>query len=409
MKRPLLWFLILATLLLLFWGGARTWQRQQDHQAALAEDQLVRQNPRLRLSHEEVMRVHPQQLPLQVAISGTVRPLHHASVRAQYGGEVLDLQVREGERVVQGQVLFRIAAPDAAARLQQASQQAQAALAEQHVAQRHAENHRALAAQGFISETALRNAESSLKAAQATYRAAIAGVDVARKSVEDSRAQSPLSGVVATRHVQPHEVVNVGEAVLDIVDLRSFELHASLPAQDSTQVAVGQAAQIQVEGTSHTLPAEVVRVSPMAQEGSRTIAVYLRIQTPSPTDADAASTVPPLQLRDGLFARGTITTGQVQALALPPSAIRNDKPQPYVLWLQADADNPGTGHYTVRHRPVQPGARVLVERVAWQIVQGLEADTPVLLAGAGLLQDGTPVQLDAVDAVADGASATAQP
>lgn len=381
MKRLLFWFLILATLVLLLWGGTRTWQRQQAHTAALAQDNAAQQNVRLQLGADEVLTVRRRSLPVQVAVSGTVRPLDRVSVKAQASGQVLGLQVREGERVRKGQPLFRIAAQDASARLQQASQQAQAALAEQQVAQRNAANSRALAQQGFISPTALTNAESSLQAAQASYRAALAGVEVARKGLSDTSAASPLDGVVAARHVQPEEVAAAGAAVLDIVDLRAFELHGTVSAQDSIQVRTGQQASLLVEGAGQSLAAEVVRVSPSAQEGSRAIAVYLRIAPP----AAAAPLQLQLQLRDGLFARGSIATGAVDAVAIPQTALRTDKPQPYVLLLENGV--------TVRHQPVRPGTRSLLEGTVWQAVEDLPEGAQILAHAAGLLEDGTQVQV----------------
>ncbi|MEJ7687175.1 MAG: hypothetical protein WKG52_09385 [Variovorax sp.] len=90
-------------------------------------------------------------------------------------------------------------------------------------------------------------------------------------------------------------------------------------------VRVGQRATLQIEGGGLADPAagarrvgaSVARVNPSAQAGSRSVLVYLRL------DGSTG-------LRQGLFAQGTIDVGRTDALALPLSAVRIDKPAPYV-------------------------------------------------------------------------------
>ncbi|RZS29922.1 efflux RND transporter periplasmic adaptor subunit [Corticibacter populi] len=383
MKKKLLWTLVLATLALLLWGGTRAWQRQRDHAVALAQDETARQSLRIRLAPDDITMAERRRMPLQVPASGSLRALESVSIRAQYGGQIQDLRLREGEPVRAGQVLFSIAAEDAAARLQQARQQAQAAQAEWQMAQRDADNSRALAGQGFISPTALANSEARQQAARANHQAALAGVEVARKGLGDSRATSPLDGVVARRHLQTGEVVSAGQAVLDIVDVRHFELQAEVSAQDALHVRASQPAQLQVEGLRAPLPAEVTRISPATQSGSRSVPVFLRV-LPDVLDGGQAAAAP---LRDGLFARGEITTGEVDAVLVPQTAIRTDRPLPYVLLLTEDRQR-------ILHRTVQVGARMRAGGQVWVAVEGLADGTPILTGAAGLLSDGTLVQVD---------------
>ena len=91
-------------------------------------------------------------------------------------------------------------------------------------------------------------------------------------------------------------------------------------------------------------------------------------------------------LRQGLYAQGLLATGTVSALALPLSAVRTDKPAPYVQMLEGDR---------VRHVPVVLGARGELNQQTMVEVSGLIAGTQVLIGGVGPMLADTVVSLAA--------------
>ena len=260
-----------------------------------------------------------------------------------------------------GQVIARVDSTEYAARVRQAREQADAAQAQIDIAQRQWDNNKALVDQGFISKTALDTSMNNLSAAQATHKAALAAVEVARKSLDDTVLRAPISGVVAQRLAQPGERVAVDARIVEIVDLSRLELEATLSAADSVAVRVGQQAVLQVEGNDRPIAARVVRINPSAQAGSRTVLAYLGIADPT-------------GLRQGLFAQGTLDTGRTSALAVPLSAVRTDKPSPYVQVIENDK---------VAHKPVEPGARGDADNEVMVAVTGLAPGAVVLRGNVG--------------------------
>src|SRR5690606_5755422 len=115
----------------------------------------------------------------------------------------------------------------------------------------------------------------------------------ARKTLDDTVLRSPIDGQIARRFAQDGERVNAESQVAEVVNLSALELQAPLPPQDSLRVQVGQSAQLTVEGSATPVTAQVVRISPSPQSGSRAVPVYLRVQP-----------VAGLQLRPGLFVQG---------------------------------------------------------------------------------------------------------
>ena len=372
MKSWLKWFILVLVLALLAAGALRLISTRQAQKAELAAQQLAAQVPAvLELAAADVLRVQTLELVQSLAIAGPLRASNSAFVKARVAGELQGLVLREGDRVSAGQVVARIDATESQARVRQAQQQAEAARAQVDIARRSFDNNRSLVEQGFISKTALDTSAASLAAAEASFRAAQAGADLANKSLEDTVLRAPMAGVVAQRLAQPGERLAVDTRILEIVDLSRLELEASLSPADSLLVQPGQEALLSIEGASQTLSAKVLRVNPSAVAGSRAVLAYLAVQS-NPG------------LRQGLFAQGRLSIGKLQVLAIPLAAVRTDKPLPYVLLIQDGA---------VVHQTVELGARGEQADQTMVGIKGLPERAVILSGTLGSQRAGTRVKL----------------
>lgn len=371
MKRSTLLLLSGVALAVLIAGGAR-WASQRQAATPVATGTPV--TNLIELGAGDVVPVTPMEMVLGLPVSGTLKASQMAMVKARVAGELMDLVVREGDKVQTGQVIARIDPTEFQARERQAKQQADAAQAQVDIAQKQFDNNQALVAQGFISQTALQNSMATLNGAKATHMAAMAALDVTHKALEDTTIRSPISGQIAQRLAQPGERVALDGRVVEVVNLAQLELEVALPAADASLVRPGMTAQMKIEGLEDPVTAKVLRINPTAQSASRSVLVYLGLAGQE-------------SLRQGLFTEGTLGTRSIQALAVPLSSVRTDKPQPYVQVVEADR---------VRHVTVQPGTRTEKTlnniTLTWVEVQGLSAGTPVLSASAGGVREGTQVK-----------------
>ncbi|HKB53075.1 MAG TPA: efflux RND transporter periplasmic adaptor subunit [Ramlibacter sp.] len=368
--RLLKWLALIAVLALMAFGGYRTYSARQAQQQALVRAGAEREQTVVELAATDVVRVQMRQLTQGLPISGSLKAVNSAVVKARAAGELQGLTLREGDVVREGQTIARIDSTEYHARWRQAQDQADAARAQIDIAQRQWENNKALVERGFISKTALDTSLNNLQAAQATHQAALAAVEVARKALADTVLRAPIAGVISQRLAQPGERVAVEARIVEIVDLSRLELEAALSPSDSVAVRVGQQAVLQVEGMDHPVQARVARINPSAQAGSRSVIAYLSL---APTEG----------LRQGLFAQGTLNTGETTALAVPLTAVRTDKPLPYVQVVE-------NGH--VVHRSVAPAVRGEAGQETMAAVSGLAAGTTVLRGSVGPLREGTMVR-----------------
>jgi RND family efflux transporter MFP subunit len=360
-------------------GGALLWtsKKQVANQPVAAANAA----PVIELAAGDVFTVQAIELAQGVPISGSIKAANSAMVKARVAGELQGLTVREGDAVKAGQIIARVDSNEYAARVRQSQETADAALAQIAIAQRSYDNNKALVDQGFISRTALDTSQASLQSAQANHKAALAAIDVAKKSVQDTVLTSPINGIVSQRLAQPGERVGIDARVVEIVDLSRLELEAPLAAADSLLVRVGQTARLRLEGRDEEITATVTRINPSASASNRSVLVYLSVAQMG-------------GLRQGLFAQGSLDTARETALAVPLSAVRTDKPKPYVQLVK-------DGRIT--HQPVEIAGRGEAQGQTMIALKNIASGAVITRASAGNLREGTPV------VIMSGKPATAKP
>jgi len=369
--------IVIALVVIALAGGIwRALSAKRAQQAAATEAAQIQ--GQIEFSQNDVFSAEIREITQGLAVSGTVKALNYAVIKARVAGELKEITVREGDSVNAGQVLARIDPVEYQRRFEQAQEQASAAKSQMEIAQRQWDTNKALVDQGFISKTALDNSLASFQGAVASHKAAIAGADVARKSLDDSVLRAPFSGVIAVRAAQLGERVGIDAKVLELVDLRQLEVEAPLSPSDSLDVKMGQTAQLQIEDRVELVTAHVTRMSPSAQTGSRSVLVYLTLDQPA-------------GLRHGLFAKGTLGLVKSQVLAVPLTSVRTDHPSPYVQVVEK------VGEVTqVRHQTVEMGMRGNEasgkDPQEWVAVKGLAVGSLVLKGQVGAMREGMVVR-----------------
>jgi RND family efflux transporter MFP subunit len=370
MRRFVKWALPLLVLLLIGGFIARTLGARKAEREAQVREAAV--PTALQLTAGDVVTARSVELARRLEISGGLKAVNSAVIKAKVAAEVKAIAVREGDSVQRGQLLGQLDTTELEWRLRQAEQTASSARAQFDIARRALDNNRALVAQGFISPTGLETSVSNEAAAQANYQAARAAAELARKARADASLVAPIAGLVAQRLVQPGERVSVDTRLLEIVDLSRLELEAQVAPEDIAALAIGSPARLQVDGLAEAVTARVARINPSAQTGSRAITAYLAV------DAHPA-------LRQGLFARGSIEVARSRVLAVPLSALRTDQALPYVLQVVGDK---------ALQKTVQVGLRGESDGLSWVAVgAGIEEGAQLLAGSVGAVRDGMPVRL----------------
>lgn len=373
------WIVIGVIVLALVAGVIRAMSNKRAQQAAAsAPTSAVTQ---VELTNTDVLKAELRDITQGLAVSGTVKAVNYAVIKARVAGELKEVLAREGDAVKAGDVLARIDPTEYQRRWQQATETASAAKSQMEIAQRQWDINKSLVDRGFISKIAMDNSDASYQGAMASYKAGIAGADVARKALDDATLRAPFAGIVSGRAAQVGERVGVDAKIMELVDLSQLEVEVPLSPSESMDVRVGQVASLQVEDRKDTIGAKVKRISPSAQTGSRSVLIYLAL--------DKAE-----GLRHGLFAKGILGMGKSQVMAVPLSAVRTDRAQPYVQVVEQVG-----GQLQVMHKTVTLGVRGMdlaqPESETMVGVTGLAEGSTVLKSHVGALREGMAVKYTA--------------
>ncbi len=332
--------------------------------------------PTLEFLPQEVVTASPVEIRQTLSLSGSLRAVDMATVKARVAADVRQVLVREGESVRAGQIVVVTDGTEYEARVAQARGNLDAARAQLEIATKTRDNNRVLVEKGFISRNAFDNAASQYAAAEANVAAARGAMNIVQKSLNDTVIRTPISGLVAARYAQPGEKVSPDNKLLDIVNLQKMELEAAVPTSDIAQIVIGQPVSLHIEGLPETFEGKVVRINPSTQAGSRSVLVYVQVANPKNV------------LRVGMFAEAQLVLSAKQGvLALPQSAVRKDSQGAFVYTITNDQLSKMAVTVGIDGRS---GDEYLTE-----IVSGLDFGAQVVRTDMGNLQTGTRVRVAA--------------
>ena len=215
--------------------------------------------------------------------AGTVKARRRAKLSPEYGGMVIELPFREGDRVEQGDVLLRLDDSLQTARLKLAEEDLQASRAERQRAclaaeraARELQRTQRLAGEEIISADLLdeidsgkRAADAACAASVATAERAVAAVTLARTEVEKTIVRAPFSGVVAEVATEVGEWTTPSPPalpvppVIDVLDPESLYVSAPMDEVDSARIHAGQPTRVTVDShRDRDFAGIVARVAP---------------------------------------------------------------------------------------------------------------------------------------------------
>ena len=231
----------------------------------------------LEFTAQEVVRPLSVAMPLRIEFSGPLVAPRTAIVRAKAAGTLVSLNVGEGSRVRSGQPLGVIDLSDLQSRLTDRSAAVESAQAAHAEADRQHSANVGLAAQKFISPTALQTSQARLDAASAQLKSSQAQLSMARTGIREAALTAPISGVVSKRNVVPGEKLSMEQPILAIVDLGELELAGAVGTHEVSRLTPGMAVEVRVEGAAQPVAGKLVRIAPAAEPGTRDVVNPLKV------------------------------------------------------------------------------------------------------------------------------------
>jgi HlyD family secretion protein len=373
----------------------------------------------------ETTQVERRTVTQVVTASGRVQPEVEVKISPDVSGEIIELTVREGDRVERGRLLARIRPDFYAAQVEQAQanvMQARATASQRRAdmvsAQLELDRQRDLFERQVISKSVYEAAEARFEVAKAGYEAANYAVESAEARLREGRDQlsktaiyAPMDGTISQLNVETGERVvgtsqMAGTEMMRIARLNQMELEVDVNENDVVNISVGDSARVSVDAYPNrrilgvvTEIANSARVTGAgSQEQVTNFPVKIRVLDSHNLDettviagvADEGSdTEPAPNLRPGMSGTVDVFTRTVfDAVAIPIQAVTVRD----VAAMHSDTSSTRTASFTGAQREdlrrvvfvVEDGEARMVE-----ITTGISDDTHIVVSTG--LNDGVEV------------------
>lgn len=336
--------------------------------------------------------------------SGYIVARRQATVASKTIGRVVEVAIEEGQRVEKDQIIARLDDSNLRAGFEQARaqlSQAEANLRMSQVAFEDAKpifkrNEQQMKA-GVISAQTFDNARAAYNAAEQDLAVrtrgvalAKAGVEVAKRALDDTIVRAPFSGVVTVKAAQAGEIVSPSSAgggftrtgIGTIVDMDSLEVEVDVSENFINRVRPSQPASVKLNAyPDWDIPAQVIAVIPTADRSKATVKVRVGFKERDPR------ILPDMGARVSFLSEPEKGDGKsapvaVSAVVIPPDAVQSngDTGTVYVI----------NGNDTVERRVVRLGARTSDGQL---VLSGLPGGTRIAASNLAALSDGAKIHV----------------
>lgn len=247
-----------------------------------------------------------------VRLVGSVVSMDELSVSSRVTGEIVEIHVRQGQTVSEGDLLFSLDQNRLLAR--RAETASRLALAKSSL-----ERIRRLRA----SESAT---EQELDQAEATKEQARAQMAILEEELRDTRIRAPFPGRLGERSVSVGEIVQPGSPLIRLVRTDPLEARFEVPERHVGVLEEGMTVELRSEAfPDERFDAEVTFVGPELRTSTRTVPVRALVE-----NEDG-------RLRPGMFVRVNLVLDErPDALVIPEAAVMQRGTGTFVLRQDGD-------------------------------------------------------------------------
>ncbi len=351
-----------------------------------------------------------QAVPINFEYVGRLEASREVEIRPRVSGVIQRRYFEEGAPVKAGALLFKLDSAPFAAQVRVAKAELDNQTAKQGQARLDQARNKKLAAQGFISASALDNSDTGIRVANATVNAAAGNLADARINMGYTEIRAPLSGMMGRAlQVEGALVTPGGGPLTTLAQIHPIYARFSIgeDARLSLQKQVS-AGELETAGKKSRVGLLLVDGSRAPVQGKLNFSDYKANPQTGAFDMRAEFANANGELKPGQFVRVVVEGGQLpNALTVPQAAVQ-DGPTGKYVYVVGQGPNKQT---IALPRPVEVGAWISDEQGKgsnrWVIKRGLQVGDNVVVEGmARIFFPGMPITPSQASASASPAAAT---
>lgn len=263
----------------------------------------------------EVVKVSAQtvqlgEIPLMAVVPGSVVPEQKASIASRLIGYIKGLEVKVGQKVKRGDLLFSIDSADIRSQITQANAAYQQAVAGLKDAQLDHKRFTKLFEDDSVSKQQYDKVRLQYSVAQQNVASAASALNQAKEQLNYANVKAPFDGVIVEKMAVAGDLAAPGKPVVVIENSTSLSVQTEVAGDLFAVLRLGDEAQIVLEGQAEAFVGTVYTLVGAANPKTRTHTVKLSL----PKN---------LNINSGTFARVSFKRDVRQTMMVAKSAIVN--------------------------------------------------------------------------------------
>jgi len=329
-----------------------------------------------------LLDVESQEIESYYTTSGTIKANIVSDVSSRVMGTVTSIEVTEGDRVSQGQLLLNIDNRDIQNQVKaaenrnkvlskalEASRENKKLLNITYERYNNLYNEKAISGQEMDEvATKKRLADIQYEQAQAALEAGRANLEELRINLDYTKIKSPVNGIITGKYVEIGNTVVPGKPLLKVEDNSSFRLEAMVDEKLQDELQVGIPVSVRIDSLDKDIAASISEVVPAVDPDSRTLLIKIDIKN----DED---------LKSGLYAKASIPSGRRQVVMVPEKAVL-EKGQLQGVYI---VNTEGIVNYRLVRLGAKSGQQI-------EVLSGLKSGDRIIIEGLDNTVDGGVVK-----------------
>ena len=211
-----------------------------------------------------VVAVGTSSTTIQSTYPANIKGVQDVEIHPKVQGFIVQINVKEGQTVSAGQVLFVLDNATFQAQVRQAQAQVNTATASLNTAKLTYENSQKLHASGVIGDYELQSSKNNYESAVAGLAAAQASLASAKESLSYCFVKSPAAGVVGSLPFKVGTLVSAANTLTTVSNISSMEVYFSMTEKD--MLAMGKNAG-GLTGAIEAMPAVKLKLADGTEYG----------------------------------------------------------------------------------------------------------------------------------------------
>ncbi len=233
-----------------------------------------------------VVTVGTSSTQMQTTYPATIKGVQDVQISPKVQGFITQINVKEGQSVSAGQVLFVLDNVTYQAQVRQSQANVNTAQASCNTAKLSYENSQKLYENKVIGDFELQSATNQYEQAKAGLSVAQAGLASAKEMLSFCYVKSPAAGVVGTLPYKKGTLVNTATVLTTVSNNSSMEVYFSLTEKDAlnmTQSSLGEFPSVQLQladGTIYNHEGKVTKMSGVIDAATGSVQVIALFPNP---------------------------------------------------------------------------------------------------------------------------------